>query len=331
MSRATRPEPVGARKKVVLVYGFQYHDNRPLTHLIFEGWNAKGPKRSRSIRLRNVHSPNGWSLIAARLDALQEVHKIGFQVLRVLCRYHPVDARGTVLAGEPVGFPHPLQVDDVVQRGQSHPAFRSCQFSYPLPFRVQVCKAQSPLLCPVSGSLHATPPFPRLGPGEVRFPNVISIMRALRLPTHAFPVTYLFRSRDPRDPSLIRAPCCQRSRADGGSDPGQDHCSAGDPFPALVHVDVSGISQVPRRPILCLCPVPRPRSNRRSSPMTVPSMLPLRPSQQRLRHCSYRGYHGASAPAVYASRTVLPPPHARLASGWLAGLYRGGVEPTGSR
>jgi len=47
MSRATRPEPVGARKKVVLVYGFQYHDNRPLTHLIFEGWNAKGPKRSR--------------------------------------------------------------------------------------------------------------------------------------------------------------------------------------------------------------------------------------------------------------------------------------------
>ena len=45
---------------------------------------------------------------------------------------------------------------------QSHPSFRSCQFSYPLPFRVQVCKAQSPLLCPVSGSLHAAPPFPRL-------------------------------------------------------------------------------------------------------------------------------------------------------------------------
>src|SRR5215468_2522550 len=39
----------------------------------------------------------------------------------------------------------------------------------------------------------------------------------------------------------------------------------------------------------------------------------------------------APAPAVYASRTVLPPPHARLASGWLAGLYRVGVQPTGSR
>src|SRR5262245_61349144 len=102
-------------------------------------------------------------------------------------------------------------------------------------------------------------------------------------------------------------------------------------LPARSHVDVSGTSQVPRRPFLCLCPVPRPRSNRRSSPISVPSMLPLRPSQQRLRHCSYRGYHGASAPAVYASRTVLPPPHARLASGWLAGLYRVGVEPTGSQ
>ena len=43
-------------------------------------------------------------------------------------------------------------------------------------------------------------------------------MRALRLPTHASPVTYLFRFRGPRDPSLLRARCCQRSRADRGSD-----------------------------------------------------------------------------------------------------------------
>jgi hypothetical protein len=27
---------------------------------------------------------------------------------------------------------------------------------------------------------------------------------------------------------------------------------------------------------------------------------------------------------------VLPPPHAKLASGWLARLYREGVEPSGS-
>src|SRR5262245_11737479 len=58
---------------------------------------------------------------------------------------------------------------------------------------------------PASGSLLAAPPFPRLGPGEVRFPNVISTMRALRLPTHAFPVAYLFRFRVPRDSSAVRA------------------------------------------------------------------------------------------------------------------------------
>jgi hypothetical protein len=33
--------------------------------------------------------------------------------------------------------------------------------------------------------------------------------------------------------------------------------------PACSHVDVSGISQIPRRSILCLCLVPRPRPNRR--------------------------------------------------------------------
>ena len=30
-----------------------------------------------------------------------------------------------------------------MQRGQCHPAFCSSQFSYPLPFRGQVCKTQS--------------------------------------------------------------------------------------------------------------------------------------------------------------------------------------------
>ena len=145
---------------------------------------------------------------------------------------------------------------------QSHPSFRSCQFSYPLPFRVQVCKAQSPLLCPVSGSLHATPPFPRLGPGRVRFPNVISTMKALRPPLAASPAAYLFRFRCPRDVlrgscSLLPAlPSGWRSRIEPGS-----LFDRRSPLPDHSHVDVSGTSQVPRRPILCLCPGPRPRPN----------------------------------------------------------------------
>src|SRR5215470_10333019 len=40
MSRATRPETVGAGKKILLVDGLQHHDDRPLRHLILEGWKA---------------------------------------------------------------------------------------------------------------------------------------------------------------------------------------------------------------------------------------------------------------------------------------------------
>src|SRR5215813_4092310 len=172
MSRATRPEAVRAGKKVLLVDGLQHHDDRSLCHLIFEGWKTEGPERFSSIALGDVHPPDRWRLVAAGLDALQEVGKIGLQVLRIVCRHHTVDTGSTILAGEPVGFPHPIQVEDVVQRGQCHPAFRSCQFSYPLAVSWTGLRDPkfSPML-PVSGSLHAAPPFPRLGPGESGSPT----------------------------------------------------------------------------------------------------------------------------------------------------------------
>jgi len=53
-------------------------------------------------------------VIAARLDALQEVQKIGLEVRLVVCRCDTVDAGSAVLAGEPVGLQHPIQVDDMV-------------------------------------------------------------------------------------------------------------------------------------------------------------------------------------------------------------------------
>src|SRR5262245_7337849 len=156
MSRATWPEAVGAGKKVLLVHCLQNHDNRPLAYLVLESWNAERP--TRSIRLRNICPPNRRRLVAARLDASQEVQKIGLQVFRVVSRPHTVDAGGTILAGEPEGFFKPFQIDDMVQRGQSHPTFRSCQFSYPLPFRGQVCETQSPLPCFPSTALSSWHP-----------------------------------------------------------------------------------------------------------------------------------------------------------------------------
>src|SRR6266571_1855670 len=92
----------------------------------------------------------------------KEVRKIGLEVLHIVFRHHTVDTGSTILAGEPIGLLHPFQVDDVVQRGQSHPSFRSCQFSYPLSFRAQVCEAQSSLPCCPSAVLSSRRP-PSLG------------------------------------------------------------------------------------------------------------------------------------------------------------------------
>src|SRR6266705_2839967 len=145
MSRATGPEAVRTGKEVLLIHRLQPHDDCPLRQLIFEGRDAEWP--TRAIRFRNV-CPTHWRrFVATRLDAIPEVQEIGFQVCRVVGRRHTVDARSTILAGEPVGFFHPFQIDDVVQRRQRHSSFRSCQFSYPLSFRGQVCETQGPLPC----------------------------------------------------------------------------------------------------------------------------------------------------------------------------------------
>ena len=175
-------------------------------------------------------------------------------------------------------------------------------------------------------------PLPSIGSRRVRFPNVTSTMRALRLPIHASPVAYLFRFRSPRDSSLLRVRCCQRSRANRG------HClGPGSLFnrrphlPVRVRVDVSGISQVPRRPILCLCPGPRPRPNRRSLANDGTVGAALAPITTKASALLISGLpRGFSTCCLRFKNGVATAP-ARLASGWLAGLYRMGVEPIGSQ
>jgi len=103
-------------------------------------------------------------------------------------------------------------------------------------------------------------------------------------------------------------------------------------LPVCSHVDVNGTSQVPRRSIPCLCPALRPRPNRRSlASLTVSSMLPPRfPRQELQRLMNFgalsRGF-GTCCLRFKTGVTITP---ARLASGWLARLYREGVEPSGS-
>ena len=105
-------------------------------------------------------------MIAAGLDAFQEVQKVGLEVRLVVCRCDTVDAGRAILAGESVGLQHPIQVDDMVKRVERRASFRSRQFGYPLSVRGQVRRVQGPLLFRFNGSLRVTSPFPLSGPGE---------------------------------------------------------------------------------------------------------------------------------------------------------------------
>jgi hypothetical protein len=136
---------------------------------------------------------------------------------------------------------------------------------------------------PVNGSLRMAPLFPRSGPGESGSPTSTVLLRCYdfpsRIPGHLFDsLPGSTRSSSVRV-SRLALPEGRRCLA------GRGHCSTGDPTCRVCsHVDVSGISQVPRRSILCLCLGLRPRPNRRSlASLTVSSMLPPSFQQRRLQ------------------------------------------------
>ena len=117
--------------------------------------------------------------------------------------------------------------------------------------------------------------------------------------------------------SLLRAlPGERRSRGGPGS-----LFSRRSPLPVLSHVDVGGTSQVSRRPILCLCPGLGSRPNRwhLAIEKRCRRCCPRDTGHEGFSGLSYRDHRGASAPAAYASRMMLPPSlQSSLPAGWLA-------------
>jgi hypothetical protein len=155
-------------------------------------------------------------------------------------------------------------------------------------------------------------------------------MKALRPPPAASPVTYLFRFRCPRDSSLNSCsllsalPSGWRSRARPGS-----LFTRRSPLPARSHVDVSGTSQVPRRPLLRLCPALRPRPNRRT--LANDGLVGAAPAREKAKApaCWISGLPRGFSTCCLRFTGDVATARARLASGWLAGLFREGVEPSG--
>jgi hypothetical protein len=186
---------------------------------------------------------------------------------------------------------------------------------------------------PVNGSLRMAPPFPRSGPGESGSPMSQVVLRCYdfpsRIPGHLFdslPGSTL--------PSSVRVSQLALALPEGQrvpSGPGSLFNQRPE-LPVCSHVDVSGTSQVPRRSILCLCPVLRPRPNRRSlAYLTVSSMLPPLFRRRRLqRLMNFGALSRGFSTCCLRFKSDVATTHAKLASGRLARLCREGVEPSGS-
>src|SRR6516162_4196965 len=179
-------------------------------------------------------------------------------------------------------------------------------------------------------SPHGTP-LSSIGSRSVRFPDVTGTIEVLRLPATHIRSLICFASGVH---AILLASCfatCAPGRSEGTSGPGPLFNRR----PKLLvrsHVDVNGTSQVPRRSILCLCPALRPRPNRRSlASLTVSSMLPPRfPRQGLQRLMNFGALSRGFGTCCLRFKTGVATTPARLASGWLARLYREGVEPSGS-
>src|SRR3984893_32974 len=129
--------------------------------------------------------------------------------------------------------------------------------------------------------------------------------------------------------SCFRVPLL-RSRKVGGLFRARALVSSAAHFPACSRVDANGTSQVFRRSFLCLCSVPRPRSNRCA--LAIFGHIDAAPATHTAKASAIADF-GADSRSFdtrcHTLRASCCHSRARLASGWLACLCREGVEPSG--
>ena len=154
------------------------------------------------------------------------------QVHLIICRRNAVDAGSTVLAGQPVGLFHAVQIDDVVERAQRRP-FVLAQLAIRCRFVDRFVGSRAPSR--VSGQRFSTHDafLPSVGSRRARFPVFIGTMKALRLPaaqTRSLMVSVTGSTR----PSRI---CVRQGAHDeiGGSSSGLEHLFSRRSVPGRLH------------------------------------------------------------------------------------------------
>jgi hypothetical protein len=148
-------------------------------------------------------------------------------------------------------------------------------------------------------------------------------MKALRRPTRVSAVTYFVRFRRPHDPPVFVSAVALLEELEVPSWPGRwvpVARSAG----RFTWTPV-GYLRSPGDPSCAFAPLLDPGRTDVPLPWRSHRYCPRFVRQRRLRTMRISGLtHAASAPVSCCHS------RARLASGWLAGLYREGVEPSGS-
>src|ERR1700751_4575229 len=184
----------------------------------------------------------------------------------------------------------------------------------------------------VNGSLLMAPLFPRSGPGESGSPMSQVILRCYDFPAR-IPGPLFASLPGATLPSSVRvSQPALRSRKVAGCLPGRGHCSTGDPIAGVLSRgrgrDLPGSQAIH--------PVPLPRS-RTPAESTIPRLsvgfVDAAPASRTAKASACQLFRGSIARLQHLLLTLQEwccHHPAKLASGWLARLYREGVEPSGS-
>ena len=183
---------------------------------------------------------------------------------------------------------------------------------------------------PVNGSLRMAPLFPRSGPGESGSPTSQVLLRCYDFPSRIAGHLFASLPGSTRSSSLrvsqLALPVGRRGLA--GRVIVQPATQSAGVFARGRERDLPGFQAIH--------PVPLPRSTTPAEPTTprllpVSSLLPPHFPRRRLqRLMNFGALSRGFGTCCLRFKTGVATTPARLASGWLARLYREGVEPSGS-
>jgi hypothetical protein len=153
-------------------------------------------------------------------------------------------------------------------------------------------------------------------------------MKALRLPTRVSAVTYFVRFRRPRDPPVFVSAVALLEELEVPSWPGR-WVPVARGAGRFTWTPV-GYLRSPGDPSCAFAPLPDPGRTDVPLPSVTSILPPLRETTKASDNADFGAHSRSFRTCSPTLRVSCCHSRARLASGWLAGLYREGVEPSGS-